>query len=275
MDFMLDAGHDQYTSGKGVPTMKEFEFNRAVVLKVQGLLKQYENVNAHLSHDLFDGIDTSLKARTDLANRLKVKAFISFHADAFSNASAKGETVFIYTKTGNSTLALANAINTELKADMSISNRGVKRADFHVLRETNMDAVLIEFGFMTNAADLALLKSDTYRTKCAEMVVKALEKHYGLKKKVVAPQPTPVSKPTTVIQPTPVKTSPQGIGTLKVIENTVIRDRAVYLGNITGNVKSGEEYIVHDYQNGWFNIGGWVSAKYVQFNPYADTKITK
>lgn len=186
MDFMFDAGHDLYTAGKGVPTMKEFEFNRAVVLKIQELLKQYENVNTHLSHNLFDGVDTSLKARTDLANKLKVKAYISVHADAFSNPAAKGETVFIYTKTGNSTLGLANAINDELKADMSISNRGVKRADFHVLRETNMDAVLIEFGFMTNADDLALLKSDAYRNKCAEMVVRALANHYGLNKKVVA-----------------------------------------------------------------------------------------
>lgn len=190
MDLMLDAGHDIFTAGKGVPSMKEFEFNRAVVLKIQQLLKDYEGVNALLSHDLYDGIDTSLKARTDLANKLKVKAFISVHADAFSNSSAKGETVFIYLRTGNSTLALANAINEELKADMSISNRGVKRADFHVLRETAMDAVLIEFGFMTNPEDLALLKSDAYRTKCAEMVVRALEKHYGLKRKsVVVTQP--------------------------------------------------------------------------------------
>jgi N-acetylmuramoyl-L-alanine amidase len=72
----------------------------------------------------------------------------------------------------------------------------------------------------------------------------------------------------------PLNTEPNGIGTLKVIENTVIRDKPVYLGALKGNVKSGEEYIVHDYQTGWFNIGGWVYSKYVHFNPHADTKIT-
>jgi N-acetylmuramoyl-L-alanine amidase len=181
---MLDAGHDLYTAGKGVPSMKEFEFNRAVVTYMQELLKEYEGVIPHLSHDLFDGVDTPLSVRTDLANKWKVKAFISVHADAFSNATAKGETVFIYLKTGDSTLKLANAINDELKEDMSISNRGVKRADFHVLRETNMDAVLIEFGFMTNPEDLALLKSESYRLKCAQMIVNALVKFYGLKMKM-------------------------------------------------------------------------------------------
>jgi hypothetical protein len=201
MDFMIDPGHDLYTAGKGVPGMKEFEFNRAVVSYMKELLKQYEDVTTHLSHDLFDGVDTPLSVRTDLANKGKVKAFISVHADAFRNAAAKGETVFIYLKTGDSTLKLANAINEELKADMSISNRGVKRADFAVLRDTNMDSVLIEFGFMTNPEDLALLKSDAYRRKCAEMVVRALAKHYGLKKKVVAQStPKPASQPSVVYE---------------------------------------------------------------------------
>jgi N-acetylmuramoyl-L-alanine amidase len=76
-------------------------------------------------------------------------------------------------------------------------------------------------------------------------------------------------------KPAPAPAAPvQGIGTLKVLEKTVIRDKPVYLGNIMGNVSAGGEYIVHDYQTGWFNIGGWVSAKLVQFIPHNDTKIT-
>jgi N-acetylmuramoyl-L-alanine amidase len=67
----------------------------------------------------------------------------------------------------------------------------------------------------------------------------------------------------------------QGIGTLKVLEATVIRDKPVYLGAIIGQVKPNEEYIVHDYQTGWFNIGGWVYSKLVQFVPHNDTKISR
>jgi N-acetylmuramoyl-L-alanine amidase len=76
--------------------------------------------------------------------------------------------------------------------------------------------------------------------------------------------------------PAPKPAAPvQGIGTLKVLEKTVIRDKPVYLGNIMGNVEPNGEYIVHDYQTGWFNIGGWVSAKLVQFIPHNDTNITR
>jgi N-acetylmuramoyl-L-alanine amidase len=77
-------------------------------------------------------------------------------------------------------------------------------------------------------------------------------------------------------KPAPTPAAPvQGIGTLKVLEKTVIRDKPVYLGNITGNVETNGEYIVHDYRTGWFNIGGWVSSKYVQFIPHNDTKIIR
>jgi N-acetylmuramoyl-L-alanine amidase len=199
---MLDAGHDINTAGKRVTGMREFEFNKAVVELLAAELGKYENVSTHLSHNLSDGVDTALKVRTDLANQLKVNAFISIHADAFSSSSANGETVFIYTSTGASTLNLANAINAELKADTTIANRGVRRADFHVLRETAMDAVLIECGFMTNASDLAKLKSSSYRAVCAVRIANGIAKHFGLKKKYVAPPappapPAPVAKPVT------------------------------------------------------------------------------
>jgi N-acetylmuramoyl-L-alanine amidase len=80
-----------------------------------------------------------------------------------------------------------------------------------------------------------------------------------------------MNPPQSQVKPQPV----QGIGTLKVLEKTVIRDKATYLGGITGNVEPEGEYIVHDYQAGWFNIGGWVYSKHVQFIPHADVKMTR
>jgi N-acetylmuramoyl-L-alanine amidase len=58
-----------------------------------------------------------------------------------------------------------------------------------------MGAVLIEFDFMTNAKDLDLLKSDTYRRKCTEMVGGALVEQFGLVKK---PEPKPAPQPSSV-----------------------------------------------------------------------------
>jgi N-acetylmuramoyl-L-alanine amidase len=263
---MLDAGHDINTPGKRAldGSMREFEFNRSVVLKAAELLKEYENTEVFFSHDLFDGIDTSLKARTDLANRLGVNIFLSIHANA-GPTSAKGVETFVYPKAPAQTVRLGDIIHTELArlTKEETLNRGLKRADFAVLRDTHMDSVLVECGFMTNAQDLAWLKSESYRNDVAKGLVNGLAIFLSLRKKQTS-TPKPV-----------VSTPVQGIGTLKVLENTVIRDKPVYLGGIMGNVSAGGEYVVHDYQTGWFNIGGWVSSKYVQFIPHNDTKIIR
>ena len=43
--------------------------------------------------------------------------------------------------------------------DVGFANRGVKAANFHVLRETKAPAVLIEIGFIDNSKDNKLFDS--------------------------------------------------------------------------------------------------------------------
>lgn len=185
---MLDAGHDINTPGKRSldGSMREFQFNKAVVLKMVELLKGYENAQVFLSHDLSDGIDTPLKTRTSLANRLGVDVYLSVHANA-GPTSARGVETFIFPKAPAHTVRLGDIIHTELArmTKEETLNRGVKRADFQVLRETNMNSVLVECGFMTNASDLAWLKSDSYRNDVAQGLVNGLAIFLGLRKKQV------------------------------------------------------------------------------------------
>lgn len=190
---MLDPGHDINTPGKRAPdgSMREFEFNKATAIHVADILSQYNGVEAFLSHDLNDGIDTSLDARAALANRLQVNCLVSIHANAGA-ASARGIETYIYLNTPTSTDNLARMIHNHTINITGMVNRGVKRADFAILRETNMDALLIECGFMTNTEDLALLKSDEYRRKCAQGIVNGLVEFYGLTKKAAPPRPSVV-----------------------------------------------------------------------------------
>ncbi|MDQ1003952.1 N-acetylmuramoyl-L-alanine amidase [Neobacillus niacini] len=191
---MLDSGHDINTPGKRAldGSMKEFEFNRAVTEKVYWLLEEYEGVELFLSHDLYDGIDDSLKTRTDKANKLNADCFISIHANAGAT-SARGIETFVYPKAGQETVKLASLIHEHVLWLTKQKNRGIKTADFAVLRDTNMKSALLELGFFTNTEDLKLLKSDSYRALCAEGIASGLIEYYGLKKKavpVLQPQPT-------------------------------------------------------------------------------------
>lgn len=190
------AGHGLYTNGKGVPTMKEWEFNNAVALYVLELLKKYE-VEVLLVSDPTGKRDVPLKERTDQANAWKANVYISIHANAAS-PTARGVETFTHTSKEKESVELATKVQTEIMKVYGLEkyNRGVKASDFHVLRETNMTAILIEAGFMTNDEDLKLLKSDDYRKKVAKAILNALILQYGIKLKAVPKPIIKVAEPT-------------------------------------------------------------------------------
>jgi N-acetylmuramoyl-L-alanine amidase len=189
----LDAGHGYDTPGKRTPdgSMKEYEFNRATAYKVKEILEnEYEGVETLITFR--DSHDVPLRQRTDWANDWKADVFVSIHANAAGRgwSSAEGIETFVYKTRPKEAVQLAAHVQNHLIRETGRKNRGVKAADFHVLRETKMTAILCECGFMTNKEEASLLKSDSYRKKCAEAIVKGLVEHYKLKKKA-ASKPAP------------------------------------------------------------------------------------
>ena len=73
-------------------------------------------------------------------------------------------------------------VNDTVVAKTGMKNRGVKTGDFAIIRDTNMDAFLIECGFMDNANDVPIILTDEFADKVAEGMVEAFVKYYSLKK---------------------------------------------------------------------------------------------
>jgi len=71
-------------------------------------------------------------------------------------------------------MTLASLTQDALIVACERADRGVKKANYAVLRETRMPAVLIECGFMTNREEAALLMSNAYRVQCARAIAFAL-----------------------------------------------------------------------------------------------------
>ena len=65
---------------------------------------------------------------------------------------------------------IANIVQRKLIENTGRKDRGVKVSNLHMCRETNMPAILCECGFMDNREEAELLKSEEYRTKCAEAI---------------------------------------------------------------------------------------------------------
>jgi N-acetylmuramoyl-L-alanine amidase len=206
MKIMLDAGHGYNTAGKRSPDgMKEYEFNRKVASYVKEILESHQNVTVYFAHS--DDLDVPLKERTDAANRLKVDIYVAIHANANGETwnDAGGIETYVYPTKPKEAVELAQKIQKYLVTITGLRNRGVKTADFHVLRETHMTAILAECGFMTNQKEANLMHTEAFQKECAEAIVTAIVEQYHLAKKETKP---PVK--------TPPKASPSGLYKVQV-----------------------------------------------------------
>ena len=202
MKIMLDAGHGYNTAGKrSIDGMREYEFTRKVAAFASEILSAYQNVTVYFAHS--DSRDVPLQERTNAANRLNVDAYVAIHANAYGTTwnDANGIETYVYTTNHQETYQLAQKVQSNLVTLTGLRNRGVKTANFHVLRETKMPAILVECGFMTNRNEAALMRTDAYQRNCAQAIVNGLADQYNLTKNQTAPPPsttpTPLSNPAS------------------------------------------------------------------------------
>lgn len=91
-------------------------------------------------------------------------------------------TLAISSRTGKVHAAIHNAIMDELES-YNVVDRGTKASDLHVLRESDMAAILTESLFIDTRKDANLLKNDDFLDAVALGHVKGLERAFNLKKK--------------------------------------------------------------------------------------------
>jgi N-acetylmuramoyl-L-alanine amidase len=119
----------------------------------------------------------SLGERSGFANTKGCDYFISFHRNAFKPEQAKGVETYTYTSPSAKSVQLAEKIQAVL-VGVGFTNRGVKKGNFHVLRETKAPAVLVEVGFLDNTGDNQLF--DSKRDEIIKALVKAILSQLGI-----------------------------------------------------------------------------------------------
>lgn len=191
----IDAGHGLYTAGKRCSATydknqtREWTLNSRIVARVIELAKGYDGLTMVRTDDPTGKTDVSLSARCSKANSAKADIFVSVHHNA---GGGHGIEVYRYPTNDSKTVKLQDLVYAELVA--ANGNKGTRSnpkrtADFQVLRQTAMPAVLIENGFMDNAVDVPLILSADYAEKSAQGIMSAIAKFFGLQKIVVAPEP--------------------------------------------------------------------------------------
>ncbi len=179
MKVCLDAGHGINTAGKRSPdgTLLEYEFNRDVTMRLKKILERH-GVDVILT--AYDDVDVPLESRCKIANQNKADYFVSIHANADKEywTNANGWEIYIIAKGGKAE-EIAKKIQKHSQ-ELGLKDRGIKTANFTVLTDTDMPAVLIEHGFYTNKEECEKLKSDSFRQKCAECDAKGILEQLGI-----------------------------------------------------------------------------------------------
>ena len=119
----------------------------------------------------------SLQQRSNYENKSNYDYFISFHRNAFKPEAATGAETYTYLNQNSRSKAMADKIQAAI-VNLGFVNRGVKKANFHVLRETKAPAVLIELGFIDNSRDNSLF--DSKKKEIIKAVSKAILSQLGI-----------------------------------------------------------------------------------------------
>ena len=169
---VLDAGHGGWDPGKtGTEGKNEKDLNLAVAEKLAEYLEigGAEVILTRTSDEaLGEGKRTDMAERKRIANESGADILISIHQNAFPSAKVKGAQVFYHNSSGNGKL-LAESVQESLRSRVDGSNhRQAKENDsYYILRTTEIPAVIVECGFLSNHEEEKLLNDEGYQEKLA------------------------------------------------------------------------------------------------------------
>ncbi|MCR8744890.1 N-acetylmuramoyl-L-alanine amidase family protein [Romboutsia lituseburensis] len=135
-----------------------------------------------------------LGERAHMANSYGADAFISIHLNSSSNESANGIETYHHTQKTSHRPYSTGIHNNAIKSTQG-RDRGVKSANFVVLRETNMVFSLFETGFISNAQENNKLSDPVYQDKLAVSIANGIESYLKENVKLKPGSQIPEEKP--------------------------------------------------------------------------------
>jgi N-acetylmuramoyl-L-alanine amidase len=162
---VIDPGHGGFDRG-GIPGQRVPEKMVALdtALRLQRIL-QKAGVRTVMtrSTDVF----VPLPVRSAIANAQHDAIFVSIHYNASPRSGAHGVETYSENNRG---AVLAARIQRQIIHLVSTENRGVRSAEYYVLRHCRLPAVLVECGFLTNPSEAQLALTSEYRQRIAEQI---------------------------------------------------------------------------------------------------------
>ena len=191
---VIDPGHGGKDPGATHYNLKEADVTLAFAKTMQKYLE--ENYIGTFLLTRSTNTTMELRDRTNQSNGINADFFISIHTNSASNPAAHGYESFVWTNPGKVAEDVQRVVHTHVMnylKPFGIVDRGMKRANFHVLRETKCPAMLIENLFINNIQQNRLLADRNFVEKLALTTAEGLAKALKLGRVLTKPEisPTP------------------------------------------------------------------------------------
>lgn len=166
---VIDAGHGGKDGGcmSKRDDYEEKELTLKTAFLVRNCLQQlgYRVVMTR-TQDTYIPLDE----RAEIANTINANLFVSIHYNYSTNSNAKGVEVFYYkektkkpSKRILKSIDLGSEVLKKVISRTGTPSRGLKEANFAVVRETTMPAILVEAGFLSNPSERSRINDPNYQ----------------------------------------------------------------------------------------------------------------
>lgn len=171
---VIDPGHGGEDPGKvGINNALEKDINLSIAQKLKSLLENKGFVVYLTRED--DSVPSS--KREDMAERMQLikevmPVFtISIHQNSYTDEAVCGPQVFYY-ETSDEGKHFAEIMQSALNTNLSpVKPRNTQaNNNYYLLKEAPTPIIIVECGFLSNAAEAELLISDIYQQKMARAI---------------------------------------------------------------------------------------------------------
>ena len=176
---VIDPGHGGEDPGKvGVNGALEKELNLKIADKLKKLLEE-KNIQIVMTREddfVPESKKEDLQKRVDLINEVKPEIVICIHQNSFTDQTVAGPQVFYH---GSSEISkqIAQMLQEELWLVDEEHQRQIKgNENYYMLSETEVPTVIVECGFLSNAADEEKLKTEEYQEQIAHAICTGITK---------------------------------------------------------------------------------------------------
>ena len=168
----IDPGHGGGDAGCIQNGYLEKNVNLSISLKVKGILEA-NGFGVIMRRTNDSGMSTDDIIST--ANASGANLFVSIHSNSAFNPAIQGiETYWSASNTSGGSSQLATAIHNAVVQASGRPSRGLRSAEFKVIKYTTMPAALVECAFLSNPDEAALLNTEDYQNRVAQGIVNGI-----------------------------------------------------------------------------------------------------